>query len=121
MTARRVRLLLGLAILGCGFGAATTAPAHADTSGFLAALASNGISYRDAPGMIKDGTLVCAELRDRQDVGEIIVQAEQEGGFTRDEAPIIIMAAVDELCPDTLPYLQQQASAAQRPKLNYVI
>lgn len=121
MTDRQIRLLfVRIAIGAMAAGAIIAAPhAKADQYSFLNMLDSNGVAYHDAPGMISDGKLICGELRGHQDVGQIVAQAEHEGGFSGTEAAMVIMAAADEMCPDTIPYLQAQANAAQGPKLNY--
>jgi hypothetical protein len=123
MTASRIRLLSVLAVLGASLGAAIIhAPdATADQYDFIAQLDAQGIFYNDITGAINDGKIVCSELRGHEPVAQIVTQAQNEAGFPGKSAAMFVIDAVNTMCPDVIPWLQDQANAASRPQRDYLV
>lgn len=118
MTANSTRRPLLLAGLGALAAAATIHPAvaHADQYDFISSLDSQGVYYRDMTGVINDGKTICGWLRSEQrSLKEIFDAVVKEGGFDANSAGIVIVAAARTMCPDALPYLEQQTQDGPTP------
>lgn len=81
------------------------APAHADQYDFVSYLDNKGVYYSSISGVIDAGKMSCRLLRADAGVPSAMGFLGRQG-FTSREAAIIIVAAVDDMCPDTLPALR---------------
>jgi hypothetical protein len=115
MTATTTRRALLLAFMGTVATAAIVGAPHAkaDQYDFISTLDSEGVYYRDINGMINDGKMICGWLRGEQPIGQIMHNVVTEGGFDANDAARVVLAAAQDMCPDTMSYLQQQYQAAQ--------
>lgn len=122
MTSTRTRVLLGLVTVGVWIVVAilTAGTSKADQADFISQLDAQGIFYRDTAATINDGKIICGELRGHEPVGQIVTQAQTEGGFPGEKAAMFVMDAANALCPDVLPWLQAQANGASRPQRDYL-
>lgn len=124
MTALKIRLGLLLAAAGAILIGWAAPHAHADAgSDFLDQLTAQGIYYRDRPGMLNDGKLLCGALRDTSGkyttasiMGDLVT-----AGFTTENAARVLLTAARTLCPEQEQRLQNEANAAERPKMNAAI
>ena len=83
----------------CG-AVALSVPAQADEFDFVSQLDSAGVYYESIIDMIDIGKQVCHELR--SDVTPPVVPGKlQNSGFAAAESAIVLMAAVDNMWPDT--------------------
>lgn len=108
-------LLAGFVVLTGLMGAA---PAHADQYDFVVYLDNNGVYYSSVSGVIDAGKMTCRILRSGGGVpGAMGFLA--RAGYERYEAATIIVAAVDDMCPDTQPvvdaFLNQTAGGKGVP------
>lgn len=90
-------LVAGIAALA---GLLTSAPAHADQYDFVVYLDNNGVYYSSVSGVIDAGKMTCRILRSGGGVPAAIGFLGR-AGYERYEAATIIVAAVDDMCPDT--------------------
>jgi hypothetical protein len=95
------RRLLGFLAIGGMLGAAWvsgTPTASATTGSFLQALNDRGLSITDTGGMVKQGFMVCVSLNSMKgdDLVEVLMD---KVGYSSNEATIILVSAVEELCP----------------------
>jgi hypothetical protein len=97
----KTRRLLAYFAIGGMLGAAWvsgTPSAAASAGSYLQALNDRGLSITDTAGMIKTGMVVCTALNDA--TGDVIVkQLVGKVGYSVNEATIILVSAVEELCP----------------------
>jgi hypothetical protein len=136
MLLRATLIAAGIAIttrrllLVASMGAVATAaivgapPAHADENDFLDQLTAQGIYYRDRAGMGQNGVEVCKALRDiggHYTTASIMDDLVTAGGFTAENAARIILTAARTMCPEQVQRLQDEANAAERPKMNPAI
>ncbi|MDV3135729.1 DUF732 domain-containing protein [Mycobacterium sp. 29Ha] len=83
------------------FGAvALSAPARADQYDFIARLDNQGVFYESMIDMIGIGKELCHELRFGVDPS-LVMGKLQRTGFAPTESAIVLVAAVDHMCPDT--------------------
>ena len=83
----------------CG-AVALSGPARADEYDFISQLDSQGVYYESIIDMIDIGKELCHDLR----VGAtppVVLGKLQNSGFAAAESAIVLMAAVDNMCPDT--------------------
>ena len=82
---------------------ALSGPAHADQYDFISQLDNSGVSYEsmiDMIDMIDIGKELCHDLRNG--VAPPVVLGElQRTGFATAESAIILVSAVNNMCPDT--------------------
>jgi hypothetical protein len=79
-----------------------SAPAHADQYDFISSLDNAGVSYESILDMIDIGKALCHELRSGA-TPPIVLGKLQNTGFAPSESAIILVAAVNNMCPDTKP------------------
>ncbi len=98
----------GRASLLAGFMAVTglmsAAPAHADQYDFVVYLDNNGVYYSSVSGVIDAGKMTCRILRSGGGVPGAMGFLGRTG-YERYEAATIIVAAVDDMCPDAQPVI----------------
>ncbi len=82
--------------------ALSAAPARADQYDFISQLDALGVHYGSMIDMIDIGKLTCHELRFGV-APPLVLDELVTVGFAPMESAIILMAAVDNLCPDTGP------------------
>lgn len=85
----------------CG-AVALSVPAQADEYDFISQLDRLGVYYESIIDMIDIGKELCHDLR----VGAappVVLGKLQKTGFAAAEAAIVLMSAVDNMCPDTKP------------------
>lgn len=97
----RMSLVAGNAALD---GLLTSAPAHADQYDFVVYLDNNGVYYSSVSGVIDAGKMTCRILRSGGGVAGAMGFLGR-AGYERYEAATIIVAAVDDMCPDTQPVI----------------
>ena len=85
------------------------APARADQYDFVSYLDNKGVYYSSISGVIDAGKMSCRLLRADRGVPAAMGFLGRQG-FTGREAAIIVVAAVDDMCPDALPVLQDFAN-----------
>ena len=90
----------GIAVVLAMCGAvALSVPAHADEYDFISQLDSTGLYYESILDMIDIGKELCHDLR----VGAApptVLGKLQNTGFAAAESAIVLMSAVDNMCPD---------------------
>ena len=86
--------------------------ASADQYDYVSYLDANGVLYSSVSDIIDIGKVMCRALRTPLPIPNI-VSAVQENGYTAQETGLIVLGASKFMCPDTLPYLQASANAAQ--------
>jgi len=96
--------LLVLAIFSALIGLAV--PAHADAGGYLAELNRAGVSYSDPTDATNAGLSLCQRLA-RGDSFDSAVDSVTATGYSEHDAGFILGAAVENLCPDLVPALNQ--------------
>jgi len=99
-----VRLLVVLASFSALIGLAV--PAHADAGGYLAELDRAGVSYSDPTDATNAGLSICQRL-DKGDSFDTAIASETAAGYSEHDAGFIVGAAVENLCPDLVPALNQ--------------
>ena len=70
------------------------------TSSFISALDNAGVSYESILDMIDMGKALCHDLRSGA-APPVVLGKLQNTGFAPTESAIILIAAVNNMCPDT--------------------
>jgi hypothetical protein len=83
----------------CG-AVALSGPARADQYDFISQLDNSGVSYQSMIDMIDIGKQLCHDLRNGV-APPVVLGKLQRTGFARAESAIILMSAVNNVCPDT--------------------
>jgi Protein of unknown function (DUF732) len=86
-----------VAVLGA---VALSGPAHADQYNFISQLDSAGVSYKSMIDMIDIGRELCHDLRSGATPPTVLGKL-QRTGFAPAESAIILISAVNNMCPDT--------------------
>jgi Protein of unknown function (DUF732) len=82
-------------------GAVTmSGPAHADEYDFVGVLDSSGVYYESIVDMIDIGKELCHDLRSGV-APPMVLGKLQNTGFAAAESAIVLMSAVNNMCPDT--------------------
>ena len=112
-TTRRVLLLASM--MGRVASAAIVGRPHAnaDQYAFISQLDAEGVYYRNINTMIDGGKIVCSMLRDQDSIGAVMSDIMTDGKFNALNAARILVAAAAVMCPDTIPYINQQLANAQ--------
>jgi Protein of unknown function (DUF732) len=110
-----MRLLVVLASFSALIGLAV--PVHADTGGYLAELDRAGVSHGDPTDAASAGLSICQRL-EKGDSFDTAVASETAAGYSGRDAGFIAGAAVENLCPDLVPALNQwlQDRTGDQPK-----
>jgi hypothetical protein len=110
-----MRLLVVLASFSAVIGLAV--PAHADAGGYLAELDKAGVSYSDPTDATNAGLSICHGL-ETGDSFDTAIDSETATGYSAHDAGFIVGAAVENLCPDLVPALNQwlQNSNGNQPQ-----
>jgi hypothetical protein len=74
--------------------------AHADQYDFISQLDNAGVSYQSTIDMIDIGKQLCHDLRTGATPPAVLGKL-QRTGFAPAESAIILMSAVNNMCPDT--------------------
>ena len=100
ISTRRIAALAASATLGAALATSlVSAPeAGASTGTYLQALNDRGLVITDTATMIKTGFLVCTALNDTNGA-DVIAALVNKVGYSNNEAGIILVSAVEELCP----------------------
>ena len=99
-----MRPLLVLASFSALMGLAV--PAHADADSYLAELDRAGVSYKDPTDATNAGLSICQGLQ-KGDGFDTAIASETAAGYSGHDAGFIVGAAVENLCPDLVPALNQ--------------
>lgn len=91
----------------CG-AVALSGPARADQYEFIAQLDNMGVWYESATDMIDIGKELCHELRFGVAPPAVLGKL-QRTGFAPAESAIVLLAAVDTMCPDAKPAVVEWA------------
>lgn len=83
----------------CG-AVALSAPAQADEYDFIGQLDSSGVYYESILDMIDIGKELCHDLRSGA-APPVVLGKLQNSGFAAAESAIVLMSAVNNMCPDT--------------------
>jgi Protein of unknown function (DUF732) len=83
----------------CG-AVALSGPAQADQYDFISQLDNMGVSYESILDMIDIGKELCHDLRSGA-TPAVVLGKLQTTGFAAAESAIILMSAVNNMCPDT--------------------
>lgn len=83
----------------CG-AVALSVPAQADEYDFIGQLDSGGVYYASILDMIDVGKELCHDLR-VETSPPVVLGKLQNIGFAAAESAIVLMSAVDNMCPDT--------------------
>lgn len=102
MTTYFTRLLTGAGLVLAALAA--PAPAHADQYDFVSYLDNNGVYYSSISGVIDAGKMTCRILRSGGGVPGAMGFLNR-AGYERHESATIVVAAVDDMCPDTQPVI----------------
>jgi Protein of unknown function (DUF732) len=110
-----MRFLVVLAGFSALIGLAV--PAHADAGGYLAELDRAGVSFRDPTDATNAGLSICQGLQ-KGDGFDTAIASETAAGYSGHDAGFIVGAAVENLCPDLVPALNQwlQNTNENQPK-----
>lgn len=93
--------------------AISTAPAvHADEYDYVSQLDSNGVYYSNILNVIDLGKSSCRQLRMGNPVPSVLHRIVGQG-YAGVEAGVIISAAAENMCPDTIPILRSFANQPQ--------
>ena len=82
----------------CG-AVALSGPAHADEYDFIGQLDSTGVYYESIVDMMDIGKELCHDLRSGV-APPVVLSKLQDTGFAADESAIVLMSAVNNMCPD---------------------
>lgn len=94
--------------------ALTLAPtAQADQFSFVNALDNQGVYYNSVTDVIDTGKRSCHALRGGADISDLLDVVQQTEGMTPREAALTVVAASNEMCPDTAPMLDAFVSASR--------
>jgi hypothetical protein len=97
----RGRGVIGGLLAICGAVAvALSGPAHADQYDFISQLDNAGVSYKSTNDMIDIGKQLCHDLRNGVTPPAVLGKL-QRTGFASAESAIILVSAVNNMCPDT--------------------
>jgi hypothetical protein len=114
------RIAIGLAAAGAAAALSSAPSAGADQYDFISQLDNAGVSYVSISGMIDGGKAVCHDLRMGYSIDEILSWI-VANNFAPYEAGIIMHAAANNMCPDTMPrvldWAEQYAPAPPAPAL----
>lgn len=94
-----VPVVLGASLAMCA-AVSLSAPARADQYDFIGQLDSMGVSYESIADMIDIGKAVCHDLRDGVTPPPVLAKLKSTG-FAPAESAIILLSAIDNMCPDT--------------------
>ena len=83
----------------CG-AVALSGPARADQYDFISQLDNAGVSYQSMIDMIGIGKELCHDLRSGATPAAVLGKL-QRTGFATAESAIILVSAVNNMCPDT--------------------
>lgn len=110
-----MRLLVVLASSSALIGLAV--PAHADAGSYLAELDRAGVSHGDPTDATNAALSICQGL-EKGDSFDTAVTSETAAGYSGHDAGFIVGAAVENLCPDLVPALNQwlQNSNGNQPQ-----
>ena len=101
-TRRRTTLIASVT----GFiGVAVAVPAHADQYDFVSDLDNKGVYYSSITGVVDAGKLTCRLLRSGGGVPATMAFLARAGYATYESATIVV-AAVNDMCPDAQPVVQ---------------
>ena len=95
----RGRGVIGGLLATCG-AVALSGPAHADQYDFISQLDNSGVSYESMIDMIDIGKELCHDLRNGVAPPAVLGKL-QRTGFATAESAIILVSAVNNMCPDT--------------------
>jgi hypothetical protein len=95
----RVRGVIAGVLAVCG-AVALSGPAHADEYDFVGVLDSSGVYYESIIDMIDIGKELCHDLRSGV-APPMVLGKLQNTGFAAAESAIVLMSAVNNMCPDT--------------------
>jgi Protein of unknown function (DUF732) len=91
----------GIAVVLAVCGAvALSGSAHADEYDFVGVLDSSGVYYESIVDMIDIGKELCHDLRSGV-APPMVLGKLQNTGFAGAESAIVLMSAVNNMCPDT--------------------
>jgi hypothetical protein len=88
-----------------------TAPAHADTSGFIETIDDSGISYPTTSTMLGLGVAACQELHGGKSAMAVLNDIVTNYPYGYYQAGEILGAASVQICPDELAYVAAWANA----------
>jgi len=103
-----IRNLVVISALTAAAAAGIAVPARADEYDFISALDKNGIYYSNVNDMIDVGKLACHSVRAHMPGPAGAAQIRSEGGYTQQEAILILEAAANYMCPDVWPWINSQ-------------
>lgn len=95
----RGRGVIAAVLAVCG-AVALSVPAEADEYEFISQLDSSGVYYESILDMIDVGKELCHDLRSGV-TPPVVVGKLQNSGFAAAESAIVLMSAVNNMCPDT--------------------
>ncbi|WP_236737392.1 DUF732 domain-containing protein [Mycolicibacterium llatzerense] len=101
-TRRRAMLIAGVTFF---LGVTVAVPAHADQYDFVSDLDNKGVYYSSITGVIDAGKLTCHLLRTGSGVPATMGFLAR-AGYTTYESAAIVVAAVNDMCPDAQPAVQ---------------
>jgi Protein of unknown function (DUF732) len=87
-------------LLAACVAVALSGPAHADQYDFISQLDNSGVSYQSMIDMIEIGKQLCHDLRNGATPPAVLGKL-QRTGFAPAESAIVLMSAVNNMCPDT--------------------
>lgn len=95
------------------------APAHADQYDYVSALDSRGVYYESISDVIDLGKMMCGRLRNGVSP-QFAPMPALNSGYSKPDAAIMLIAAIDNMCPDQYPVLNayingQTPQAAPEP------
>lgn len=102
ITRRRAMLIAGVTAF---MGITVAVPAHADQYDFVSDLDNKGVYYSSLTGVIDAGKLTCRLLRSGAGVPATMGFLARSGYATYESATIVV-AAVNDMCPDAQPVVQ---------------
>lgn len=94
-----VPVALGASLAMCA-AVVLSAPARADQDDFIFQLDSMGVGYESIGDMIDIGKALCHDLRDGVTPPPLLARLKSTG-FAPAESAIILLSAIDNMCPDT--------------------
>jgi hypothetical protein len=94
-------VVMAAAVVACG-AIALAAPSRADQYDFISQLDNSGVWYESVLDMIDIGRELCHELRHGV-TPPMVLGKLANTGFAPAESAIVLMSAVDHLCPDVKP------------------
>ncbi|MCV6974163.1 DUF732 domain-containing protein [Mycobacterium bourgelatii] len=94
-----VPVALGASLAMCA-AVALSAPARADQNDFISQLDSMGVRYESISDVIDIGRALCHDLRDGVTPPPLLARLKSTG-FAPAESAIILLSAIDNMCPDT--------------------